>query len=106
MVGPAELSAGAKGRFRSCLGGEGVQNSWGFVPSPFLCCHESLLGITAPNFAGLSSPLGIRDGESRGRAGLLRSSLPYSSCSASSLGLTGVPGLGRKKIYKTLLNQQ
>lgn len=50
LMGPAEFSAGAKGRFRFCLGGEGVWNILGFIPSPSV----PLLGITASKFC--SSP--------------------------------------------------
>lgn len=84
-----------------------VLSGWGIFGGlfhPLLRRQEFLLGITAPNFAALQ-PGGDQRGD-QSKSCSSPSSLLYSSCSSSSLGLTGVPGLGRKKIYKTLLNQQ
>lgn len=107
LMGPAELSAGAKReRYRSCLGRERGVEYLGVYSIPFLRRQESLLG-NAGSKPRRSSPArwGSGGGETRARADLL-SLLTDSSRSSSSLGLTGVPGLGCKKIYKTLLNQQ
>ena len=85
--------------------GKGCGTFGGLFHPPF-CAAKSLFWVSWPQTSQLSSPAGIREEETRARAAPPLSSLPYSSCSNSSLGLTGVPGLGRKKIYKTLLNQQ
>lgn len=58
LIGPAEFSVGAKGRFRFCLGGEGVWNILGFIPSPSVPPRDSS-GHHGPKFLQFSSLAGI-----------------------------------------------